>query len=264
MKAGVYQSAGGGLTKDERLTCLEKHIAGQQLDLVICPELFMSGYNIDNDILNLAEASDGVFANSISALALKYETAIVYGYPEKADGVIYNSAICISAAGKLLANHRKFLPPPGFEATYFTGGSKLTLFELGGLRFAILICYDAEFPETVRAAAEKGADVIIIPTALVDQWENVARCTMPARAFENGVWVLYSNHAGVENGANYLGESCIVGPDGRDVARAGKGEQLLTAILSKNKVKAAQSRMPYLENLERLRDILSEAEKNGG
>ncbi len=249
MKAGIFQCAGGGLTPEQRLEKLALNLEQQALDLLVCPELFTSGYAVGDDLLKLAETVDGSFAWRISQLAQQHSTAIVYGYPERHADTLYNSAACIGADGKLLANHRKLMLPPGFEEDYFTAGSTPTLFEFGGLRCAILICYDAEYPEAVRAMALAGAQVVIVPTALSDSWPVVARRVMPARAFENGVWLLYANHSGVEGAVSYLGESCIVEPNGQDVARAGAGEGLITARIDAEQVVACQDRLPYLRGV---------------
>lgn len=261
MKAGIFQCAGGGLTPAQRLDKLAEQLAQQSLDVLVCPELFMSGYAVGDALPKLAEplgdsANEGIFsgafAGAISKLARQTNTAIVYGFPERDGAALYNSAACIGADGKLVANHRKLLLPPGFEAEYFTRGSGLTLFDLGGLRCAILICYDAEFPETVRAAAQAGAQVVIVPTALNDAWAVVAEQVMPTRAFENGVWLLYANHAGTEGGISYSGGSCIASPDGSDAARAGAEECLITAELGTEQVEVSQARLPYLEGVKKL------------
>lgn len=254
MRAGIFQCAGGGLTPAQRLTRLAGHLKSEELDLVVCPELFMSGYNVGGNIPALAEAIDGRFAKAIGQLARETRTAIVYGYPERAGDKIYNSALCLGPDGQVFANYRKFLPPPGFEATYFSQGKGLTLFQLDGVRCAILICYDAEFPEAVRAAADAGAQLVLVPTALADNWRSVAFQMMPTRAFENGVWLLYANHAGEENGIRYLGGSCIVSPDGTDKARAGKQEELIAAELDSESVKQARSRLPYLADVPRIKE----------
>ena len=261
MKAGVFQCAGGGLTSAQRLDKLAEQLAQQSLDLLVCPELFLSGYAVGDALPEMAESLgdragegifDGPFAGAVSELARQYNTAIVYGYPERDGDALYNSAACIGADGKLVANHRKLLLPPGFEAEYFTNGSGLTLFELGGLRCAILICYDAEFPEMVRAAAQAGAQVVIVPTALNDAWAVVAEQVMPVRAFENGVWLLYANHAGTEGEISYLGGSCIAAPDGSDAARAGSEECVIAAELDAEQVQVSQARLPYLEGVQQL------------
>lgn len=259
INAGIFQCAGGGLTPAQRLEKLAAILEQNQqhaLDLLVCPELFMSGYAVGDALPALAEPVDGDFAHQIGQLARQYNTAIVYGYPEQAGDSIYNSAACIAPNGELLANHRKLMLPPGFEADYFTAGYSPTLFDLNGLRCAVLVCYDAEYPEAVRAMAQSGAQVVIVPTALVDGWPVVARKVMPTRAFENGVWLMYANHAGAEGPMNYLGESCIVAPDGQDAARAGPEECLIVAKLDPEQVTVCQARLPYLQGHRVLRDKL--------
>ena len=257
MRAGIFQCAGGGLSPLERLDRLRSALHGQALDLVVCAELFMSGYDVGEEVATLAESCKGTFVNEVAAVAQETGCAIVYGYPERDGEQLYNAAACVAADGRLLANHRKLVLPPGFEDSYFTPGEGLTLFDFGGLRCAILICYDAEHPEAVRAAAEAGAEVVIVPTALVEQWSVVAFQVMPARAFENGVWLLYANHAGVENGSRYLGGSCILAPDGRDAARCDGEEALIIASLDRERVVTAQCRLPYLKDVQALRRRLS-------
>ncbi len=256
MRAGIFQCAGGGLTPLERLERLAAALEREPADLVVCPELFMSGYDVGDTLTDLAEPCGGEFAERVAKLARARNTAIVYGYPERDGERVYNAAACFDAAGRLIANHRKTLLPPGMEARYFVPGDRFSLFDLGGLRCAILICYEAEFPEAVRAAAEAGAKIVLVPTALVEQWGSVAFQMMPTRAFENGVWLLYANHAGTENGACYLGASCIVTPLGKDAARAGAGEELIRADLDLELVAAAQARLPYLKELGQLQNIL--------
>lgn len=249
LRAGIFQCNGAGLGPAERLASLAEAVAGQELDLIACPELFMSGYNVGRHLHELAEPADGAFAQSVADLARQTGTAICYGYPERDGETVYNSALVVSATGEMLANHRKLAIPPGFEQSVFTPGNQLTSFELGGMKCALVICYDAEFPETVRAACTAGAEMVIIPTALGAQWDQVAHLVVPARAFENGCYALYANHAGSEGDITYAGASCIVGPDGRDLARAGEGPQLVTATLEAARVGAARSRLPYLTDL---------------
>ena len=252
IRAGIFQCAGGGLSPVQRLEKLDQHLQQQDLDLVVCPELFMSGYAVGDALPELAETSDGPFAKAVAQLAQQHQTAVVYGYPERDGDKLYNSAACINADGKLIANHRKLMLPPGFEADYFTAGSGSTVFDLNGVRCGLLVCYDAEFPEAVRALAQVGAQIVIAPTALVDSWPVVARKVMPTRAFENGVWFVYANHAGIEGPASYLGASCIVAPNGEDAARAEAEETLITAKIDMEQVTHCRKRLPYLQGIETL------------
>jgi predicted amidohydrolase len=256
VRAGIFQCEGGGLTPIQRFAQLEHAISGQMLDLVVCPELFLSGYAVGDDLHRLAEPKEGPFSNRVAKLAKQKGTAIVYGYPEHKNGLLFNSAICIDANGHTVSNHRKMLLPPGSEEEYFSNGDQLSIFNLGQFKCAMLVCYDVEYPEAVRAAAEAGAQLIIVPTALGDQWGIVADKLIPTRAFENGVWVLYANHAGVENNLRYLGSSCIVAPDGSDAIRAGTAQQLIIAEINLEAVTEAQSRLPYLKIVPQLRAII--------
>lgn len=256
MLSGVFQSAGGGLTSHQRLEKLAAVLGPKQLDLIVCPELFLSGYNRGEDLKDFARTPGSAMVDQVAQIARQFNTAIVYSYPECAGDDIFNVAACVSVKGEVIAKHRKLIIPPGFETTMFTPGSHMSLFDLAGFRCGLLICYDAEFPESVRTLAQAGAQVVIVPTALYDNWEVVAMNVMPTRAFENGVWLLYANHAGEENGAHYLGASCIIAPDGKEAARAGRDEQLITAELSLERVVAAQKRIPYLSDVKELQKRL--------
>jgi len=258
MRAALYQSRLAGLTPAGRIERLGQVVEAAEADLVLCPELFLSGYAVGDDLRRLAEPADGPSASRIAKLARQTRKAIVYGFPEAHGDSLFNAALAFGGDGALLAHHRKLAIPPGFELDYFTPGSGLTLFDLGGLRLGLLICYDAEFPETVRATAEAGAQANLVPTALGAQWSVVAECVIPARAFENGVYMLYANHAGSEGAMTYLGASCICGPDGRDLARAGAAEAVVAANLDVSAVERAQARLPYSRDLAALRPRLAE------
>jgi predicted amidohydrolase len=255
MKIAIYQPAHGGLEPAQRLERLAAALAdpaARGADLLVCPELFMSGYAVGEALHRFAEPAGGPFASAIARLAQANNMAILYGYPEQGGNRVYNSAICIGPRGEKLANHRKLALPPGFEADFFTCGDALTFFDLGGMKLGLLVCYDAEFPEAVRAMALNGAEIVVAPTALKDVWGSVATRMMPTRAFENGVYFVYVNHAGSEGAVTYFGGSCITGPDGEDLVRAGPGEQILAAEVDPAAVAAARKRLPYLSDLTQL------------
>ncbi len=256
MLTAIFQCAGGGLEPAQRLQQLEQAIAsarGDRPELVLCSELFASGYYVGDTLIERAQAVDGPFFQQVSQLAQRLDTAIVYGYPERGEAGIHNAAAFVGADGSLLANHRKCLNAPGgFEARYFIPGNQPTLVDYAGLHIALLICYEIEFPEAVRQAALAGAQLILAPTALGAEWDVVASRVVPTRAFENGVWVAYANHAGHENGIDYLGGSKIVAPDGNIEADAGPGEGLISCPVIASRVDAAQQRLPYLRDRDKL------------
>jgi predicted amidohydrolase len=64
----------------------------------------------------------------------------------------------------------------------------------------------------------------------MEPYEQVAKYVIPARAYENQIYVAYANHSGSDDGLNYIGLSSICGPDGAVLAAAGKGEELIYAV----------------------------------
>lgn len=238
-----------------RLTWLDQQLAQHKaagFDLVLLPELFACGYHIGADVVAAAEAADGSVARQVAGLAQRYNLAIHYGFAERDGSNLYNAAQAFGADGSRLGGHRKLILPPGYESTYFSTGTKIDLFHYGGLSIATLICYDAEFPELVRRAACLGADLILVPTALGEQWGWVAHSMMPTRGYENGVFLAYANHAGLENGLSYLGASFIGAPNGRVLARAGAAPEVISAYLDRAMVSAAQTRLPYHADLDKI------------
>ncbi len=223
-------------------------IAAQGAKLVLLPELFACGYNIGADLASRAEALDGPTFDAMAKMAQEFSIAIHYGFSERSGDDLFNSALCVSANGQCLVHQRKLAIPPGFERDYFSPGAGCELFELGGLKIATLICYDAEFGETVRHVAGMGAHLVLVPTALGANWGWVAKTMIPTRAYENGVYLAYANSAGTENGIDFLGASVIAAPDGSEDARAGSAIEVLYADLDIARVKAAQDRLPYLND----------------
>ncbi len=251
LRVAIFQYEARDDSPPARLARLDIAMAGlgiDAVDLVVCPELFLSGYHVGGRVAELAEPLDGPFARGIATLAAKWRSAIVYGYPERAGEVLHNAAACFDRRGRLAANHRKIHLPNNFERVCFTAGSELTVFTIEGRRAALLICYDVEFPEAVRAVAASGAEIVIVPTALSDNWPFVARKMAPTRAFENGTFLLYANYAGREGAVTYLGESVIVAPDGEELARAGAEESVIHATLDPTRVTAARNALAYLDD----------------
>lgn len=244
----------GALTSTEarldRLAAVLAQLQGRGIQLLLLPELYLTGYNIGALVDERAEPADGPGAARIAELARRSGIAIHYGYAERAGGVVHNATQCFGPDGARLGGSRKLVLPPGFEASHFTPGQGCSLFSLHGLRIGTLICYDAEFPEAARHVASLGAQLILVPTALGAQWGWVGRTMIPTRGYENGVFLAYANHAGEENGMAFLGESFIAAPDGQELARAGAGPEVLVAEIDPARVAAAQRRLPYL--LDRL------------
>jgi len=216
-------------------------------DLMLCPELYLSGYDVGSKIRQCAEPAGGPSLRHAAYLAEKYDTALAIGYPELAGQALYNALAVIGKSGERLFDYRKRFLPPGFEGDTFTPGKDIGVFDFMGQRVAVLICYDVEFPEIVRQAAMAGAGIVLAPTALRSKWSFVARKMIPTRAFENGLFLLYANYAGREGSSEYLGQSVIVAPDGCELALAGMTEEVISARLDMLEVARVRETLPYLD-----------------
>ena len=224
--------------------------AAQGATLLVLPEMFLTGYNLGRDRIHaLAESADGPSAKAASDIALHHGVALLYGYPERDGDRIYNSACLILADGTLAASYRKaHLFGPDERATFTAGDAIATVVEVGDLRVGVLICYDVEFPESVRLLALAGADLVAVPTALMPPYEFVPASMIPTRAFENQVFVAYANRCGAENGLHYIGSSCVAAPDGSVLAAAGDAQELIVADLDPLRYGASRDANTYFRD----------------
>jgi predicted amidohydrolase len=117
---------------------------------------------------------------------------------------------------------------------------------LNGLTIGLMICYDVEFPEPVRAHALAGTDLLLVPTANMHPFQFVAESLVPVRAWENQMYVAYINRIGQEGEFDFFGLSTLAGPDGVARTRAGRGEELLLTDLDPEFLANSRAANPYL------------------
>ena len=201
----------------------------QGAELLLLTEMYLSGYNIGPEAA-LKHAIPRAGLAPAQEMAKSLHLALVFGYPELVDGKVANAAVLISPDGEIILNYRKTHLFGDLDRNMFSArGEEFPVAELNGTKIGLLICYDIEFPEPARRLALAGADLILVPTAVMEPYEQVARHVIPSRAYENQVYLAYANHSGAENGLGYIGLSSICGPDGTVLAMAGKNEELLFA-----------------------------------
>ena len=196
---------------------------------------------------SIAEPADGDAFERVGAICRRHRVAVLYGFIERDGEVLRNTVQLLDLDGAPLVRYRKTHLWGELDRSLFVAGDDLApLVELDGWRIGLLICYDVEFPETVRRLALEGAELVLVPTALMSPFTFVADHLVRVRAAENGVFLAYANAVGEENGLYYLGHSAIVGPDGEDIARAGDSPVLLRARLERSALGKARAALPYL------------------
>ncbi len=201
--------------------------------LLVTPELALSGYppedllfhrgfrrRIEESLARLAEAAAGI--------------DLLVGYPEYADGTLYNSAAWLKG-GRRIANYRKQRLPNYQvfdEKRYFTAGESSVVVEIEGLAVAPLICEDVWHPEVTAAARQAGAALCVALNASPYQQGKQAerQSAIAARARENGLPFIYVNLAGGQDELVFDGSTFAVDRDGRVVHRAPAFEASLSTV----------------------------------
>jgi NAD+ synthase (glutamine-hydrolysing) len=205
-----------------RVRTLMREARAGGADLLVCPELALSGYPPEDLLLRpsflaACQAELDVLATEADGLA-----ALV-GFPHST-GVVYNGAAILREGRVVQIAHKHALPNYGVfdDKRYFEPGHAVTVTTLRGVRIGVLICEDAWRPEPVAAAARAGAElVIVINASPFDMAKQARREAMLAeRARETGCAIAYLNTVGGQDEVVYDGASLLVNGDGSVVARA--------------------------------------------
>ena len=222
----------------------------QSAEILVFPECFLTGYYTSADVADIAASVDDAVMERLQSIARDTGLTIVIGSYEQTETAIHNAAFVFHPQIGMIGPYRKRMLYGDWEKSTFQAGIEPLIFSLNGFKVGVLICFDVEFPERCRELAHLGADLIVVPTALMSPFENVARVMVPSRAMENGACVAYANRIGTEVDLHYTGRSCIAGADGSDLARACADQsELLVARISKKQLDQARHSVDYLSEL---------------
>jgi len=253
---------------------IEKHCAlvekaiEQKADLILFPELSLTGYSLKDATFDVAMAKDDPRLNKICDLSSKI--SISCGFAELGDRhELYNTQLFFED-GKLLTRHRKvYLPTYGVfeEGRYFVSGNRFHAFDSRLTRLGTLICEDIWHPSSALILALDGATVILVSAAGLTRGTNIDDKPNNIKSWETLVksiaistrsYVIFSNRVGVEDGLVFWGGSEIVEPDGNTVAKAEYyKEQLLVADIDMYKLKHARVNTTLLSD-EKLPVLIEE------
>ncbi len=192
-------------------------------DLIVMPELALSGYYFKDKIESLKHAEDPDHSprlDSLTNLASKNNLHLVIGFAEKRGDQCFNSAALIGPNGiehiyrkAHLFNEEKFFFDPG--------DTPFIVNDINGVKIGIMICFDWVFPEVTRVLAMQGAQIICHPSNLV---LSFCQQTMLARCIENKVFAITANRYGMDKrpqgSLKFTGKSQIVAPGGKLLHRA--------------------------------------------
>jgi len=232
-KAAVVQFEPVLFEKDrniERLEALVEEAARNGARLVVTPEMATTRYCFTSrrEIEPFVEPIPGPTTRRFGEIAARWSSYIVVGLPEvdEATGLFYNSAALVGPSGDVVGKYRKV--HSFFDETSWAkdGDLGFPVFDTELGRIAMVICMDADFFESVRVAALKGADVV----AFLTNWVSRAPArSWRCRALENGVYFLAADRWDSERGTRFGGGSCVIDPRGTVIAGIDRGDGVVYA-----------------------------------
>lgn len=250
--------------------------AAEGSDIVAFHECSVTGYTFakdldKKDLLKIAEfIPGGESIENLTEIATEYNIAILAGLFEKdKENNIYKAHVCVTSDG-LVAKHRKLHP---FINNNIIPGNSYTVFDLNGWRCGILICYDNNIIENVRATKLIGADIIFMPHVTMctpsdrpgagfadpKLWSNRENDPtslrqefdgpkgrewlmkwLPSRAYDNSIYAVFSNPIGMDHDQLKNGCSMILDPFGDIIAECRNlGDDYVTATITPDKLTRA-------------------------
>jgi predicted amidohydrolase len=223
--------------------------ADQGADVLVLPELWSTGYDLENAAVYAANLDEGVFAET-AVLARQYNLCIIGScLSNLGDGKIGNTAVFINKDGTILAHYSKIhLFRLMDEHQFLTAGEKLAFAETPWGKMALSICYDLRFPELFRQYALAGCVLTFIPAEWphprLEHWQTLLR----ARAIENQMVIVACNRVGRSKGTDFCGHSCIIDPWGEVLVAGGENEELLLAEVDLERVTAVRGTIPVFKD----------------
>ena len=230
------------LAKARQMT---ERAAKQSADIIIFPELWSTGYDLENAAAYSTPINRGAFAE-MSSLAGEHDIHVLGSClsllgPDR----FGNTAVFFGPDGEILGEYTKtHLFRLMDEHRYLSAGDHLTIVETRWGKTGLSICYDLRFPELFRAYALADTRIIFLaaewPHPRLGHWRTLLR----ARAIENQMYVVGCNRVGISRDTHFCGHSCVIDPWGEVVVEAGEDEGLFTAEIQMDRVDEARAKIP--------------------
>lgn len=224
--------------------------AQRQSDLLVFPELFSTGYVLEEAEQYASEPHQGMFAE-MSDMATEHQIAIAGSILEKHKNGVANCMVYFDKEGALQGTYRKMHLFRLFdEEKYLLQGESPTVLDLPWGKAGTAICYDLRFPELFRRYATQNETTMLIipaewPLIRIKHW----RTLLMARAIENQSYVLATNCAEQSGASVFGGHSMIIDPWGEIILEAGEKEGLFTATIELDEIANARGKIPVFDDL---------------
>ncbi len=231
---------------------------GPEADLVVFPELFLSGYRVGDRLSRMALGPTSPELEGLSTSVREKGCWLLLGAPwapAERPGEVLNVALVFSPEGFQGTRTKRYLPTfgPFEEGVLFSAGGRSEVLPTPWGRWGVEICYDTFFPEVSRDLARGGAVLLVVLSASPVTSRPLFERLLPARAIENGLSVAFCNRTGVEDGLVFAGGSGVWDVRGNlvgaEVTELGPEARLLTYRLDMNEPARWRPFRPVLRDL---------------
>ncbi|MFM0253615.1 carbon-nitrogen hydrolase family protein [Paraburkholderia sediminicola] len=219
-----------------------------ETDLIVFPETTLSGFPTRHNVGDVAETIDGPSLTAVRNAAREARVAVAVGLAERDGSRFFNTTVLVDERGEIALRYRK-THLWASDVGVFEPGDRYEVCSFKGMTVGLLICYDIEFPETARAVASLGADLLIVTNGNMDPFGPVHRRAIVARAMENQMFAALVNRIGPgDDNLTFSGESALIDPFGDVVCDAGQQETVLRATLDRARLEGAREHYRYLHD----------------
>jgi predicted amidohydrolase len=213
----------------ERISRAVEEAAAAGAVLAVLPEAAVTGYAFGSleEARPVARRAGAVAHELLAGLASAHRMTIICGTLEAQGDELFNAALVATPDGRRYTYRKMHLPYLGVDRFTTPGPDAPSVFDAGGMRIGVLICYDLRFPEAARMCALEGADLIALPTNWPVGVDFHPGIFAPSRAAENHCYLLACDRVGTERGTTFIGRSVLVDYDGHQLAVASDTEEEL-------------------------------------
>ena len=239
------------------LTAWASRATEADADVVVFPELAITGYPPEDLVLRPAFVDDNLIALDALAANTTGGCSIVVGFVDRSDRGIHNAAALVGGGQVVARYHKIKLPNYGVfdEARTFTPGEAACPVRIAGSELGLSVCEDAWMPgPPFDEYAQRHTPVILningspFHRGKADERIEISR----ARALETGSWIVYVNAVGGQDELVFDGGSVVVRPDGSLAHHAAMFEEDLLVVDIDGEISSAQDRAPWPEDLEQV------------
>jgi predicted amidohydrolase len=226
--------------------------------LAVFPEAFLTGYcyRSKEEAMEVAEPIPGPSSERIAEACRSQDLHVIYGTLERDGDRLFNAAVLVGREGVVGVYRKTHLPFLGVDKFATPGDQPYRVYDVRGVKVAMLICYDGSFPEATRCMMLEGADLVCLPTNWPTGGIGAAEFLTAARAYENTIYFAAVNRVGDERGFHFIGRSRICGPDGRTLAEVWNEETgVMTAEIDPAESRRKRLvRIPGEHEIDRVKD----------